>query len=646
MTVRILHGDALAILRTLPNASVHCCVTSPPYWGLRDYGTAMWEGGDPNCDHIVGEIRTGLGMAALGEKYRGGGKKVSEPKLMTAKDRCPKCGAIRIDQQIGLEQSPDEYVAALVGVFREVKRVLRSDATAWINLGDGYSSKQLLMMPARVALALQADGWWLRQDNIWAKRNCMPESIRDRTTRAHEYIFMLTKSATYFYDTVAIEEDGDIPAGTLAAKGSDARRNVNGVNGRPPEYKEYTGKRNKRSVWWMATQPFSGWAYDFENADYVDDRGIPRKVSQDCPAHGRSLTPQTISREDAECDEPKDDGSSRTSDSGFHPEIKQFGDSPPIANCKETQLQDNPSNETHENTFSNRTADSLTAPLQTPSHRSDIPKSLGTTLGSSRGGDSWIANEHNIQSRKTAHGSGSLLCDTVSSELPCRTSHTPQADAETLNDEGTIGNKNEAPQLSEHEPHSDPAQSACRKSRTKIRNASNDAKCICRISQLSHFAVYPDELPETCIKAGTSERGCCPGCGAPWRRVVERQEILHRPNSDSIRGHSPSANRSGNPQRGAVGCSVQHLGWRPTCRCPEHNPVPCMVLDPFAGAFTTCLVADRLGRDAIGIELSASYCEMGRARIAADAGMFSDPGLRQKAEPATAHNDLFAKAAE
>lgn len=110
------------------------------------------------------------------------------------------------------------------------------------------------MIPARLALALQADGWWIRSDIIWAKRNCMPESVRDRPTRAHEYIFLLTKSERYYYDAAAIEEDGEIPAGTRAAKGSVER--AEHANGRPPEYAIYTGKRNKRSVWWVATQPF------------------------------------------------------------------------------------------------------------------------------------------------------------------------------------------------------------------------------------------------------------------------------------------------------------------------------------------------------------------------------------------------------
>ncbi len=141
MSVQILVGDCLERLRTLPEESVHCVVTSPPYWGLRDYGVA---------------------------------------------------GAI------GLERTLQEHIDALVRVFREVRRVLRSDGMLWLNYGDAYRAKQLLMMPARVALALQADGWWLRSEIVWHKSNPMPESVRDRPTSAHEKLFLLTKSARYF----------------------------------------------------------------------------------------------------------------------------------------------------------------------------------------------------------------------------------------------------------------------------------------------------------------------------------------------------------------------------------------------------------------------------------------------------------------
>lgn len=241
-TFSILHGDAIEQLRTLPDNSVHCCVTSPPYWGLRDYGHAG---------------------------------------------------------QIGLEQTPDEYVGRLVEVFREVRRVLRDDGTVWLNLGDsyarttpnhglgggklqpgltpdvpqktrmatGFKDKDLVGIPWRVAFALQADGWWLRQDIIWHKPNPMPESVRDRCTKAHEYVFLLTKSARYFYDADAVSEPSVDPEGS-------AKRYEYGFSGRPdvkitpndasghriaPQgMRVFAPTRNRRSVWTVTTQPFSG----------------------------------------------------------------------------------------------------------------------------------------------------------------------------------------------------------------------------------------------------------------------------------------------------------------------------------------------------------------------------------------------------
>jgi DNA modification methylase len=206
---QILPGDCRAVLQSLPPAHFHTCVTSPPYFGLRDYGH---------------------------------------------------------DGQIGLEQTPEAFVAELVAVFREVRRVLRDDGTLWLNLGDSYArtggtdrkvpetakvgstrntleqmsdrtsraasiglkDKDLIGIPWRVAFALQADGWYLRQDIIWHKPNPMPESVRDRCTKAHEYIFLLSKSPRYYFDSEAMAE----PAAS--------------------------GTRNRRSVWTVATRPFKG----------------------------------------------------------------------------------------------------------------------------------------------------------------------------------------------------------------------------------------------------------------------------------------------------------------------------------------------------------------------------------------------------
>lgn len=264
MTVRILIGDARERLKELPDQSVHCCVTSPPYFGLRDYG----------CEG-----------------------------------------------QMGLEATPDAFVAGMVELFREVRRVLRDDGTLWLNLGDSYSSggngggppgskqatnpgahlppkttpgygpKQLIGIPWRAAFALQADGWWLRQDIIWSKPNPMPESVRDRCTKAHEYLFLLSKGPRYYFDAEAIAEPVTLSTVARLSQDVDAQLGSERVpgktNGRMKavgriptketklsgSYSEGAGRndggghrsggfphaetRNRRSVWEVATQPFS-----------------------------------------------------------------------------------------------------------------------------------------------------------------------------------------------------------------------------------------------------------------------------------------------------------------------------------------------------------------------------------------------------
>lgn len=257
LTIR--HGDVRSELAELPADSVHCVVTSPPYWGLRDYGTATWIGGDEGCDHMAG---AGGHLRDSVASTRGGANKVAEAQAIPYKGRCGKCGAIREDNQLGLEPTPEAYVANMVEVFREVRRVLRPDGLLWLNLGDSYAgnpggpqgstgdrasrsftgtmsgpqrvptglkAKDLVGIPWRVALALQADGWFLRSDVIWHKPNPMPESVGDRPTKAHEYLFMLAKSARYFYDAEAIREPATSGPSDLR-KMAEQRDRIGGKN--------------------------------------------------------------------------------------------------------------------------------------------------------------------------------------------------------------------------------------------------------------------------------------------------------------------------------------------------------------------------------------------------------------------------------
>jgi DNA modification methylase len=280
---RIIQGDCIEAMRTLPDASVHCCVTSPPYWGLRDYGH---------------------------------------------------------EGQIGLESTPEAYVARIVEVFREVRRVLRDDGTCWLNLGDSYAAarggtsmpaetlaggvsgrgdivakrgresgytphrdpaahglkhKDLVGIPWRVAFALQADGWWLRQDIIWHKPNPMPESVRDRCTKAHEYVFLLTKSERYYYDADAVSEV------VVCVRGPGNKKPLKGVEEDGEKHRTRAGlhkaaerwreegppeSRNRRSVWTVTTKPYSGAHFAVMPPDLVEPC-----IKAGCPEGGIVLDP-------------------------------------------------------------------------------------------------------------------------------------------------------------------------------------------------------------------------------------------------------------------------------------------------------------------------------------------------------------------
>ena len=446
---RLLTGDVREVLKGLDPESVQCVVTSPPYWGLRDYGTATWEGGDVDCDHTI-SMPTKWNDPKRGTKY-------TRPEVAGRggdASACHLCGAKRVDSQLGLEETPEEYVENMVSVFREVKRVLRKDGTVWLNLGDSYAGggragknpeykakhtnfgkvqdmstytepsaipiglkpKDLVGIPWRVAFALQADGWWLRNDIIWNKPNPMPEPVKDRLTKSHEYIFLLTKSKKYYYDNEAIKEPytessiqrinqasfdqqtgGDKDYGKISVHSN----NTNSMRGTLEKFKENLGSgRNRRSVWEVVTKPYPG----------------------------------------------------------------------------------------------------------------------------------------------------------------------------------------------------------------------------------AHFATFPEEIPEICIKAGTSKAGCCADCGSPYERIVEKTYLPTNrkspPNKgvvverkDSLAGRAAHMTNDGFiPNRSPI---ITEKGWESTCDC-NGEKVPCVVLDPFVGSGTTCAVASRLGRESIGIDLNEEYLKLARKRCKVD----------------------------
>jgi DNA modification methylase len=449
----LYQGDCLKLLAALPEKSVHCVVTSPPYWGLRDYGLppSVWD--DPgDCRHVWGDARwrhstsdSGSGLTKGGKPRRGVHFSVSTGAF------CQRCAAWR--GCLGLEPTPEMFVQHLVEVFRGVWRVLRDDGTCWVNLGDSYCNtdkwgggkngnsgkqtvapdgsvpsweadrqrrphvpglkpKDLVGIPWRVAFALQADGWYLRADCIWHKPNPMPESCQDRPTKAHEYLFLLTKKPRYFYDQEAVREPSVDPESLRGRR----KRHTETIRAHDPGFDGHRTRlgllrvegqqyptRNRRSVWTLATQPFSA-------------------------------------------------------------------------------------------------------------------RALG-------------------------------------------------------------------------------------------------------ITGIDHFATFPQRLVEPCLLAGTSAAGCCARCGAPLQRVVKRETVAKDKTSGRPWLTTTEGNVLGRDTTPHSGLSQAHThaatttGWRRTCRHDDAPVEPCTVLDPFAGAATTLLVAQRHGRRSIGLEASAAYCALATARL-------------------------------
>ena len=432
MTVQVINSDAREALAAMPAGSVHCAISSPPYWSLRDYGLepVVW-GGDDH-EHEWGEemVQGQRGKVGDASTLDGGNQRPESddgPQAARQGAFCRRCPAWR--GSLGLEPTPELYVEHIVQVMRLVRRVLRDDGTLWLNLGDSYTRggrrerepgksklhpafvgdayadglrpdtppglkpKDLVGIPWRVAFALQADGWYLRSDIVWAKLNPMPESVTDRPTRSHEYVFLLSKSARYYYDADAIREPGQ-DWGPRDRSEWRARETGIQSGGKPHTGcidGDFSAGRNRRSVWEIATQPYPG----------------------------------------------------------------------------------------------------------------------------------------------------------------------------------------------------------------------------------GHFAVFPEKLVEPCILAGTSERGCCPECGARWERVGSLPAYIVTGSQDGPKRQAGAADELVKRpyKERKLRLPREDRGWCPTC---DHDaePVACRVLDPFAGSGTVGLVAERLGRHSILIDASEDYCRMARERTA------------------------------
>lgn len=545
LTPEIIAGHVLDVLAALPEESVHTVVTSPPYWALRAYGTTpqVW-GGDPAHAHEWAATPTRRDRA----KDDAGGEiqRAHEGASYNAQggEACA-CGAWR--GELGLEATPELYVEHVGLVFDAVHRVLRSDGTLWLNLGDTYAThpaglkgearwkastlysvrdhtgaeqagsfdkrapglkpKDLVGIPWRVALDLQRRGWWLRSDCIWAKPNPMPESVTDRPTRSHEYVFLLTKSARYFYDAEAVR--GPLAPSTIER----ARSHLSNPTDNPDTESKW-GKDEWRAY------PVLGRSFAPGKNERSGDR---QKAGFNARWAGRGAAQSTIR------------------------EVLEGYDGTARKDYESANAQD---------------------PSATKARIIEGMRKRGFTNGICDG--CGRPEAQHVVSAKSAMTKFGENAERVGVAIPC---NSGGANLKTVWQIAT-------------QPYPE-----------------------------AHFATFPETIPDVCIRAGTSARGVCAKCGAPWVREVEAEGGTigsdYRPDKSlASRGVLDPATGDGTYQRTT-------LGFVPTCECGA-GTVPCLVLDPFAGSGTVLAVARRLGRRSVGVELKPEYLRLARRRSGAD----------------------------
>jgi hypothetical protein len=658
VTVRVLQGDCRAVLATLPADSVQACITSPPYFGLRSYGTEpqVW-GGDPAHSHTWGgELGTrtvqpqrdnsgGLvnnRLDSRGEQSWSAGS--ASPISLGA--FCP-CGAWR--GELGGEPTPELYVAHLVEVFREVRRVLRPDGVCLINLGDSYVSngrydaayeagrdrdtpsarnhekyaqgdlrpaaraigakpKDLWGIPWMVAFALRTDGWWLRASITWCKNGPMPESVEDRPTRATEMVFLLAKSPRYFWNQPASRvlanklnrldagQEVGLKERRATAGGLAAERGEVSLNDQWAPYLVLAALLGAERVLVKERDDLLGKVFDVLKTPVGRRVGVLRLVEagMDTPAQVFAHVLQHIGVVVAQ-DDLHSEAELRVRLAAGPYSMPGDEVAFPVEQARKVMA------EVIANAQLIRDAipfDALTErPVDVDAIRQAVPLFQGAYPCASERGDGLITEplleqlhlalaDSSGHQRRPVVAHLPLPLDGVS-DIHC-TTEVP-SEGHNIWDWWVIGSGGGFKQ--------------------------------------SHFATMPSELAEACVILSTSDRGCCPRCLAPWMATVER-ESDGRPNGrEQPAGAVPPGSSSNRTVNGVVPSyrppKVNTTGWAPSCRCDAGPPIPQTVLDPFGGAGTTALEADRHGRDAIICELNPAYAEMAERRLVNDAPLFA-----------------------
>ncbi len=603
---RVHCGHILDMLLQMPAESVQCIVTSPPYWGLRDYKIppSVW-GGKPDCPHEWTETSApggnGDGKSFRRDKAAGRHSGATQPGL------CIHCGAWR--GCLGLEPTPELYIEHMVTIFRELRRVLRKDGTCWLNLGDSYCGggrggnpaesahrkqatnrgslvapsalppglkpKDLVGIPWRVAFALQADGWVLRSEIIWSKNNPMPESVRDRPTKSHEQIFLFSKAKWAGPEGGIFHYISDQDARWLALL-LDTEGNICAKRARASSGTDHFGTQLS----------FANTSLEllYEAKRIISKGAVLKRQGKNAPVFYYQL-------------------SNRQAAALLYRLYPYL-----IVKKKQAALGIYLQTIIAESGQERRTKKGrLRGRLRDDAYTEELIKIWETMKSLNHFGIpdiAWLPEPQygHWESAKYFYDQDAVREDS-SPNTHRRGKINGSAPSMAFKmDEIGSGNRNNP---SFQAAMKDLPPGSGRNSRTVWTIPTQP-------TPEAHFATFPEELPRRCIKAGTSGKGACPQCGIPWERVVEKARSFESGSGKSgndIVGKQPPVHgggETGDIRRGPC-VSSKTTGWRLGCECAGLAPIPCIVLDPFAGTAKTGKVAIELGRKFIGFDISAEY---------------------------------------